>query len=403
MVMLWNKQIQKAYTFKQGGGGAPPPLISRPFAIYHVVMHDALNSIIPVYETYASDITDPNADADAAVVQAVYDALNAIGPQSGPARISIDSLYEVSMNAIPEGDRKLAGITLGKSVAQAVLLKRQGDAPYLVVTGFNPTPPSGTIPGQYKYVPPLNYALAGFHLMSPWVIRSANQFPVEPPYDVRASKYAKDYKEIMTLGELNSAMRTEDQRASAIFWAENASRGWNEVARQLLSSTHSKLNAWEAARFFAILHMTIADAYIAAFDGKIHYNFWRPQTAIHEGDADGNDETAGNVNWVPTLATPATAEYPSAYAMTGAAAGEFLIRHFKRNNISFSTNSAFFPGTRSFRKISDAIRENSLARIYVGYYFRHSVDVGERRGYDIGDYTYEHALPKRRPQICNDY
>ena len=30
---------------------------------------------------------------------------------------------------------------------------------------------------------------------------------------------------------------------------------------------------------------------IAVFDAKYHYNFWRPVTAIRNGDADGNDAT----------------------------------------------------------------------------------------------------------------
>ena len=31
---------------------------------------------------------------------------------------------------------------------------------------------------------------------------------------------------------------------------------------------------------------------ISVFDAKYHYNFWRPVTAIRNGDIDGNDATA---------------------------------------------------------------------------------------------------------------
>ncbi len=151
MVMLWNSQIQKAYTFPQGQGFSPV-VVSRFFAMYHTAMHDALNFIEPKYDTYTTGVTDPDADPDAAVVQAVYDVLTEIGPQEGPRRVSIDSLFDVSMTSIPEGDAKEKGIALGKTVAQAVLDKRSADVPFIQQAGYNPTPPSGDQPGEYKHI-----------------------------------------------------------------------------------------------------------------------------------------------------------------------------------------------------------------------------------------------------------
>ncbi len=391
MVMVWNGQIQKAYTFPVGVG-QPPLIISRLFAMYHIAMHDALNSIKPKYKTYTSQVMDLKADPDASVVQAVYDVLTQIGPQEGPHKFSIDSLFNASMASIPDGDAKEKGIALGKTVAKAVLDKRSADVPFLQLTGYNPTPPSGDQPGEYKYLPPLNYAFAGFHLMKPWAMTSGKQFPVEPPYAINSIEYATDYKEVMELGDLNSTKRTEDQKSLGIFWAENTSRGWNEIARATLETTGEALDAFETARLLAILHIAIADAYISVFDSKMQYNYWRPITAIKEGETDGNPDTQGKPTWQPTLVTPPMGEYPSAHAMTGAAAGQVLINHFGKSNIAFNVTSGYFPGTRSFTSIDAAIRENSLSRIYIGYHFRKAVDVGEEVGYEIGDYVYHNAL-----------
>ena len=49
-----------------------------------------------------------------------------------------------------------------------------------------------------------------------------------------------------------------------------------------------------SARLLALADLAIADAVITAWDSKIHFVFWRPLTAIQEGDNDGNRATAGD-------------------------------------------------------------------------------------------------------------
>jgi hypothetical protein len=394
VMLKWSHQIEKAYTYPIGVGMSPP-LVSRIFAIYHVAMHDALNSVDPQYETYASQVEDNKADPNAALIQAIYEVLGSIGPTTDPHKSSIDSLYAATMGEIKDGEKKERGIAVGKSVAQSILEKRASDAPFLALMGFNPTPESGTEPGVFKYIPPLNYALAGFHLQQTWVIAGADKFRPENPYATNSPQYTADYNEVKSLGELNSSEVTEDQRYLGLFWAENSSRGWNRVAREVLLQRNKYYNIWETARLFALVHMAIADSYIAVFDSKIHFNYWRPITAIRNGDSDGNDDTVGNSEWASALPTPPVGEYPSAHAISGSAAGGVLIRFFGTANIPFSTDSGYKPVPRSFQNIMDAVRENSLSRIYIGYHFRKAVDVGEEKGYEIADYVFENGLPRR--------
>ena len=72
-----------------------------------------------------------------------------------------------------------------------------------------------------------------------------------------------------------------------------------------------KLPLAECARLFALLNMGLANAYIVNWDAKFTYNFWRPVTAIRNGDMDGNDATERDAGWTPFNATPMHPEYPS--------------------------------------------------------------------------------------------
>ena len=67
------------------------------------------------------------------------------------------------------------------------------------------------------------------------------------------------------------------------------------------------------ARLFAAVAQAMDDAMIAVFDAKYHYNFWRPSTAIRNGDIDGNDATEREATWTPFIDTPM---HPSIRART---------------------------------------------------------------------------------------
>ncbi|TDQ16669.1 PAP2 superfamily protein [Algoriphagus boseongensis] len=389
--LAWNRQLEKAYTFTPTTG-FPPPIISRVFAIFHVTMHDAVNSVDARYQTYASKVSDKNADPNATLIQAIYEVAKTIGPQDAPTQTRFDSLYNATMAELKDKEKKDKGIALGKQVAQAVLSKRSVDGPYLQLVGYNPTPPNGTQPGEYRYLPPLNYALAGFHKQQTWVISSADQFRPEPPFAINSPEYTADYNEVKSLGAINSVTISPDDRALGVFWAENSSRGWNRVAREVLLQNNKYTNLWETARLFALMHMAIADSYIAVFDSKIFFNYWRPISAIRLGEMDGNDQTVGDPSWTPVLVTPAVGEYPSAHAISGAAAGGVLISFFGKSAIPFSTDSGYWPGTRSFSSIDEAVRENSLSRIYIGYHFRKAIEIGEEKGYELAQFVYSNGL-----------
>lgn len=391
MVLTWNQAIEDLYTFPVGSGYSPP-LIARVVAMYHLAMHDALNCITPRYQTYVGVPRDKKANADAAVAQAVYEMLVALKLPNQNLD-GMTALHQSSLNSIPDGDAKTRGIALGHAVTEAILAQRSGDAPYLNLN-YAPLPPQGTNPGEYRYLGPLQYALAGYHLLTPFFLTNQDQFLPEAPFAVNSSSYTADYNEVKSFGPLTGSSRTPDQSEIGVFFAENSSRGWNTVAREVIDSRPpNSLNAWNAARLLALMHVAIADSYISVFDSKFHYYYWRPISAIRLGDTDGNDNTVGDQTWTPVLSTPPIGEYPSAHAISGSAAGGILIRFFGTDNYDLDLDSGYVPGViRHYDKISDAVLHNSVSRIYIGYHFRKAVEVGEASGYELADYIFENAL-----------
>ena len=153
----------------------------------------------------------------------------------------------------------------------------------------------------------------------PWIMKSADQFRPGPPPALSSAVYARDYNETKNLGGAKSTARTPEQTAVLRFWpTANLSLGWQAAARQLAAAKELPLD--ECARFFALLNMGSANSFIADWDAKFTYNFWRPVTAIRNGDQDGNDATEREAGWSPMVPTPMHPEYPSQAAISAGVA-----------------------------------------------------------------------------------
>jgi hypothetical protein len=139
----------------------------------------------------------------------------------------------------------------------------------------------------------------------PFVLHDARSFRPNQPFSLKSKQYAEDLNEVKSLGGdgvITPTQRTPEQTQIALFWVEASPVGWNRIARNV--STAAGLDLWENARLFALLNLALADGYIASFEAKYLYNFWRPITAIREADADDNDATTGDPSWTPLVTTP---------------------------------------------------------------------------------------------------
>jgi membrane-associated phospholipid phosphatase len=370
-------------------GGIPQ---GRIFAMTHAAIHDALNAIDRRYQPYAFDVqADPNASPEAAVAAAAHDVL--VHEVPSVQQPMLDTAYADSLSGIPDGAAKDAGIAIGKAAAAAIIALRSSDGsqapmPY--------TPGSG--PGVWIPTPPdfLPAGVPGWGKVIPFGLRSGAQFRLKPPeyFDLTSEAYTADYEEVKSIGDVNSPIRTAEQSEIARFWYEGSQQGWNRITRMFLAQHDLDLDLWETARLFALLNFAVADAYIAHFDTKYLYNFWRPVTAIRAGGTDANDDTVADPDWTSYLVTPAIPDYPSGHSTAGAAAAVVLTRFFRHDQRPFTTTSGgLYPGiTRGFETFWDAAVENANSRVYAGIHFRTAITDGLQLGERVGRFVFTHAL-----------
>jgi hypothetical protein len=295
------------------------------------------------------------------------------------------------------------GIQVGQTAASQILSLRAADGAYLLPVR-DPSYPQGTRPGEYRFTAPFTFAFGTeWGTMLPFVLDSSDQFRPNAPYAIASRRYTEDYNEVKALGGDGvgtPSERTADQTQIALFWLESSPIGWNRIARTASATT--PLDLWENARLLALLNFALADGYIGSFEAKYRHSFWRPVTAIREGNADGNDDTVGDPNWNPLATTPAMPDHDSAHSVEGGAAGEVLDRFFDGRYFTFQTCSTTLPagsrcndpGTvyRNYASFSQAALENGLSRIYVGFHFRRAVTEGIEHGRRIGHHTIQKVL-----------
>jgi hypothetical protein len=383
-VLFWNDVAYNAF----GGVQYQHSLMaSRINVLVQLAIHDALNGIEEKYSRYAFNGKDTKADPRAAAASAAHTILLAETPDR---KSFLDSALMQSLASVKDGEAKARGIAFGKEAALAVMAKRGNDGAAGDVVG--PIQPSGQ-PGVYQAVAPFTFLFAPhWENVKLFSLNSKHQFRSKPHPAVNSAEYAASFNEVKIVGEKNSAVRTPNQTSYAKFWYEFSEAGWNRVARTVIKDKN--MNMLDAARLLALVDMAMADAYIAGWDSKIHYNFWRPFTAIRKADIDGNNSTTVDAAWEPLEVTPPVQDYPSTHSALGNAAATVLARVIG-DNTSFSMPSpTALPGsaTRSFQSFRQAANENADSRVMAGIHFRFACVAGQKLGDDIGNWTVENHL-----------
>jgi hypothetical protein len=164
--------------------------------------------------------------------------------------------------------------------------------------------------------------------------------------------------------------------------------------RQLVVA--KKMDVIDSARFMALASTAAADAYIAVFDAKYHYDFWRPITAIRNGDIDDNPATELDAIWQPIDNTPMHPEYPCAHCITSAAVAAVIEAALGSAEIpEVSMTSPTAPGvSHRWTNVWAYADEVSMARIYAGFHYRFSTRVGQDMGRKIGRLVVESLMQK---------
>jgi hypothetical protein len=152
-------------------------------------------------------------------------------------------------------------------------------------------------------------------------------------------------------------------------------------------------NIADRARLLALASMSVTDALINCWNDKTHYVFWRPITAIREGDNDGNASTIGDANWTSLIASPPYPDYTSGAVNVATAATRAIENFLGTDRVPFSvttTNVApTVQDTRTYRRLSDAAQEVVDARIYLGIHFRFADEAARKQGRRVADWAFK--------------
>lgn len=364
------------------------------FAYVDVAMYDAVNSIDHRFQPFAVRVpASRGASKDAAAASAAHDVLAHYFPSQAA---TFDASLATSLAAIPDGQSKTDGMNIGKAVAAQWLALRAGDgleAAIAYTPGHGPGiwEPVPTYPAPPPNTPP---APVGVWMtqFKPFALRSADQFlgDVPPPPALTSATWTRDFNLTKDFGALNSSVRTAQQTEIGLFWTDNAAAQYSRAFRALAAS-HG-LDTAAAARLAAMYSVAASDAGTACMNAKYHFAFWRPYTAIHDADTDGNSGTVADPNWVPLAVTPGHPEYPANHGCITEAIMDALTEFFDTDEIPFSVTSNVTATTHNFSNFEDVVREVDDARIFGGMHYHNSVRQGNRLGRWVTEYVIAHKF-----------
>jgi hypothetical protein len=355
----------------------------RELAMVHVAMFDAVNSIERRYRPYLVQLTAHNTTSqEAAAAAAAATVLIGLHPEAAG---ELKAALATSLAAIADGAAKSDGIKLGEAVAAKVLQARANDGAN-AADAYRPK----TKPGVY--VPTPVTVASVWPDLAPFALTKQSQFRPPPPVSLESKEWAADFNELKDYGGKTSIKRSAQQTETARFWLMVGAPAYHPVPRQLV--TAKQMSVIDSARFMALFAVALNDAYIAVFDAKYHYEFWRPITAIRNGDISGNPATERDATWQPIDNTPMHPEYPCAHCIqSGAAVAviESLLGSADIPEVSLTSSTA--PGvTYRWTNLGVLADEVSNGRIWAGFHYRFSTRVGTDMGRQIGAYVVQSVM-----------
>ncbi len=392
VVLQWNRVLAQTIAIP----GAHPPTIlgQRSYAMMHLAMFDAVNSIDGRYTPYLTEVRGTrNASLEAAAAQAAHDVLAALYPSQ---QTTFEMELSNSLIGIPP-NRAFQGIRVGKICAERILANRAND-------GWTTAPPPYVLPltpGNWQPTPPANAAAVFTHFPAviPFALTQNTQFLPAPPPAMSSAEYTADFIEAKELGSATSTTRTADQTQAAQLWASGPAadtRYTNLVRNLALSYNNSTV---ENARLFALVYLASHDTLQTTFTSKFIYGLWRPVTAIRRADEDGNPNTIQDVNWTSLIAAPPYPAYAGNAAGASISLATMLTLFFGRDDIAFQINFGGTPNViRSYSSFSALSNEVSRSRVYGGIHFNFDNTAGQSVGRNVANYVFLNYL---KPRDCN--
>jgi membrane-associated phospholipid phosphatase len=222
----------------------------------------------------------------------------------------------------------------------------------------------------------------------PFVLRTWGECAIDDPpgYAIdSASTLYKDADLVRTTG----VGLTPEQKAIALYWADNAGESgtpvghWLSIASQMVSER--KLTSAAAARLMVMTSVAQADAFIATWGYKYRYNLIRPRTYIRR---------ITDPTWEPLIPTPPFPEYPSGHSTVSSAAATVIAAAIGDGAFDDSTGLTIGNPVRRFESFGAAAREAGLSRLYGGIHFTYGNVGGRGVGECVGTKAVERVAAK---------
>lgn len=393
-------QWQRVLTTTLRTPGVQPPTIisSRSFAMMHLAMFDAVNSIEGDYKPYLSNVRGSRyASSKAAAAQAAHDVLVALYPTQ---QAVFATELEISLEGVP-WYRVWQGKRVGRIVAERMLENRAND-------GWAATPPQYSLPpntGNWQPNPPATFTTSFTHFgnVTPFGTTSSRQFAPNPPPALTSEQYAADLNEAKLLGKSDSTTRTAEQTSIALRWQTppQGDATWGTLLRELAVNRGNSLI--ENARLYALFYIVSHDALQTSFTSKYDGGLWRPITAIRRADEDGNPGTEPDPTWNSLFPSPPYPTYAGNAATDGMSRATIIGLFFGRDDIPFSVS---YPGppaiSRSYPGFNALANEQARSRIYAGIHFEFDSTAGQSIGRNVANYVFQNYLTPNRCRSDDD-
>ncbi|QDT00326.1 vanadium-dependent haloperoxidase [Adhaeretor mobilis] len=411
VVLEWNELFGDLLVADEANQN--PGYASRSMAMLNLAIYDAVSiasgDLDNTFYDYATDIVQglSNISTEVAASQAAYTVLSSLYTDQQPV---IDTFLGNILGNFGQNSDTAGSVALGTEVGEQVLAERANDG--------------SDVLGDYTYTDEVGFFQADplnpdvpawgptWGEVDTFAISSVESFVPETTPALTSEDYAESYNEVLELGAVDSTTRTADQTEAGIFWAyDREGLGtplalFSDVLETIATQEGNTLE--ENAALYAQASVAMADAAIVAWQTKFGEEFWRPVTAIHDGDLDGNSLTEGDEDWVALGApdggediigfTPQFPTYISGHATFGGALFGTLQEFYGTDDISFELTSSELEilledpelqeaygldlddATRQFDSLSEAMAENGRSRVYLGIHFDFDDLVGQEVG-----------------------
>ncbi|MEO1654827.1 MAG: vanadium-dependent haloperoxidase, partial [Bacteroidota bacterium] len=241
----------------------------------------------------------------------------------------------------------------------------------------------------------------------PMLLDSANQFVPAPPTPFDLDEQSTFYKELMEVYEVGNNL-SDEQQAIAQFWdcnpyvshhtghamyaVKKITPGGHWIGITSIAARQKGDSFLNTTRAYALVSISLFDAFISCWDEKWRSILVRPETLINE---------FVDPDWVPLLQTPPFPEHTSGHSVISRAAAETLTELYG-DSFAFidSTEVEYGLPVRSYQSFREASEEAAISRLYGGIHYRPACEKGVEQGEKVGQLVKQRLFNPKKEGIA---